>query len=203
MSINKEEKYAVLIAKEVVNECINRGIKINTSKLNKLLYFMQRLHLEKYNKPMFTNTIIATHNGPSITDLWDFFPEGILGFEKKYEKEITLLMSHDDVAEEILELYGDYSPNELLEISKEDEVYKMIWDEGRGENEVIPNISFKDNAYTFFAVPSTQPYIITKEMQTEEFKKNEHENHLKFLELMKKIETEKNSSVKKKTLNNK
>lgn len=61
----------------------------------------------------------------------------------------------------------------------------------------------EEKEYTFFAVPSREPYVITKEMQTEEFKKTEHENHIKFLELMHKMDEEKNASVMKKTLNKK
>ena len=46
--------------------------------------------------------------------------------------------------------------------------------------------------YAFFAVPSNGPFILTKEMQTEERRKKEQESTIKFLEKMKEIEEQKN-----------
>lgn len=54
------------------------------------------------------------------------------------------------------------------------------------------------NEYTFFAVPSREPYVLTKEMQTEELKQKVEESRIKFLELMNKMEQEKKLELKKK-----
>lgn len=114
MNHNKDKKYAVLIGEIIVNECLDRNLDINTSKLMKLLYYMQKLHLQKYGETMFSDEIITTINGPYIDSVATYFIEGRLGFKNKYEKKIVLLDSHEDVVNNILEKYGAISPIDLM-----------------------------------------------------------------------------------------
>lgn len=138
MQSNNQKKFAVIIGEEIVNECLDRKININTSKLIKLLYYMQKLHLQKYGKPMFLDEIIATINGPYIEEVGDYFNSGRLGFEKHYEKRIVFMDSHEDVTQEILKQYGDMSSSELMKLSQDDEAYKIIWENGKGNCMPIP-----------------------------------------------------------------
>jgi len=52
------------------------------------------------------------------------------------------------------------------------------------------------NEYTFFAVASNEPFVLTKEMQTEECKKKEEDSTTKFLEKMNEIERQKKLILK-------
>lgn len=133
-----EKKYAVIIGEVIVNKCLNKKLIINTSKLMKLMYFMQKLHLQKYGDIMYSEEIIATINGPCIQEINNFFLLGRMGFDEKIEQKIVLLDSHDDVANTILETYGKFNPSELMNLSFEDEAYKLVWENGRGENLPIP-----------------------------------------------------------------
>ena len=114
MNHNKEKKYAVLIGEIIVNECLDRNLEINTSKLMKLLYYMQKLHLQKYGEIMFSDEIVATINGPYIDSVATYFIEGRLGFKTKYQKRIVLLDSHEDAVDTILKKYGKLSPIDLM-----------------------------------------------------------------------------------------
>ena len=133
-----EKKYAVIIGEVIVNKCLNKKLIINTSKLMKLMYFMQKLHLQKYGDIMYSEEIIATVNGPCIPEINGFFLLGRLGFDEKIEQKIVLLDSHNDVANTILEAYGKMNPSELMDLSCDDDAYKLVWENGRGENLPIP-----------------------------------------------------------------
>jgi len=138
MIIENDRKYALIIGAVIINECLDKGYKINTSKLMKLLYYMQKLHILKYDEPMFTNEIIACETGPCILDVREFFCYGMLGFNEKIKRVITLMDSHKDVANIVLKEYGALSPTELMLKSLEDNAFKTIWQDGVGNNQVIP-----------------------------------------------------------------
>lgn len=139
MAFGRIDKYAFIIAPIIINECIDRGYQINTSKVIKLLYYMQKLHIQKYGEPIFTNEIIAGESGPFISDIANMLSWGVLGFDKKIENICTtLLESHEDVASIVLEKYGALTSMELMKKSIEDIVYKTIWQDGLGKNQIIP-----------------------------------------------------------------
>ena len=138
MNVQKENNYAVLIGEVVVNKCLVGGIAINTSKLMKLLYFMQRKHLQKYDELMFSDEIIVTGDGPRIESVANYFMQARLGFSTRVEQRIVLMDSHEEIVDEVLDIYGKYSPNQLIKLSKEDDIYKMFWQNGKGNNRVIP-----------------------------------------------------------------
>lgn len=134
----EKKEFAIIIGEVIVNECLYRKIEINTSKLMKLLYFMQRLHLQEYGEPMFTDEVIARIDGPYIQSISNYFLKGRLGFDDPYKTSIVLLDSHEKVANIILEKYGNISPRKLLKLSLIDESFKTIWSNGKGDNMVIP-----------------------------------------------------------------
>lgn len=111
----KERKWANVIGKVIVHDCINNDLPINTSKLMKLLYFMQMLYIEKYGKTMFENEIIATRSGPCIPDVNKFFIAGRAGFREQISIDCILMDFHREVAEIVLRQYGTLTPNELVE----------------------------------------------------------------------------------------
>ena len=142
MYYENEKLYAVPIGEVIVNECLDRNLSINTSKLMKLLYYMQKLHLQKYNDTMFNDEIRVTANGPHIDRVDNYFINGRLGFKEKLERRIILMDSHKDVANGVLEKYGKLTPTELMKLSQEDELFKAIWAGGKGKDMVIPFAAF-------------------------------------------------------------
>lgn len=141
MSLKTDRKYAYIIAPAIINECIDRGYQINTSKLIKLLYYMQKLHIQIYEEPMFTNEIIAGESGPFINDIMSYYRYGVLGFNEKVEaplKMTSLMDSHEDVVRIVLYKYGELSPIELMKKSLEDDTFQTIYQDGLGKNQIIP-----------------------------------------------------------------
>ena len=143
MNYNKDKMYAVLIGEIIVNECLDRKLPINTSKLIKLLYYMQKLHIQKYEDTMFNDEIRVTANGPYIDNVANYFCDGKLGFDEYYKKQIVLMDSHEDVVNTILNRYGKFSPSDLLKLSFEDQLFKMFWADGKGNNMIIPFKAFE------------------------------------------------------------
>lgn len=155
MNHNKEKKYAVLIGEIIVNKCLDRNLEINTSKLMKLLYYMQKLHLQKYGETMFSDEIVATINGPYVDSVATYFIEGRLGFKTKCQKRIVLFDSHEDVVNTVLEKYGNISPIDLMKLSMDDHLFKSFWTSGKRDKRVIPF----DNFETTKESPKTLKYI--------------------------------------------
>ena len=135
---HNEKLYAVLIGEIIVNECLDKNLPINTSKLMKLLYYMQKLHVQKYEDTMFNDEIRVTANGPYISNVANYFWNGRLGFDEYYEKRIILMDSHEDVVNTILNRYGKVSPSDLLKLCFEDQLFKIVWADGAGNNRIIP-----------------------------------------------------------------
>lgn len=129
---------ALLISEVIINECIEKGYPLNTSKLQKILYFMQKEHLKKYNVPVFDEDIVAWECGPAIPSVNEFFVIGRLGFETKVEQSIVLKDSHQDVLDIILNQYGMTSPSRMVELSRQEMSWSAIWNNGKGKNEIIP-----------------------------------------------------------------
>lgn len=129
---------AILISEVIINNCINREYSLNTSKLQKILYFMQKEHLRKYHTPIFDEDIIAWECGPAIKEINDYFTYGKLGFDDKVEQSIQLKDSHEEILELILHKYGSLSPLEMAEISKKEFSWQCVWDDGNGNGKMIP-----------------------------------------------------------------
>lgn len=129
---------ALLISEVIINECIEKKYPLNTSKLQKILYFMQKEHLKKYNIPVFDEDVVAWECGPAIPEINDFFVVGRLGFETKVEQSIFLKDSHQDVMDIVLNKYGTISPSDMAELSKNETAWSIIWNDGKGKNGVIP-----------------------------------------------------------------
>ena len=153
MNNNYNRNYAIIIGEVIVNMCIDRSYELNTVKLMKLLYFMQKLHIQKYGEPMFTNPIITSSYGPYIPDVYEYFTYGRLGFYEKGRESICLLDSHRDVALEVLDLYGNMEIYQIINISKKDVVHNSIWQNGKG--------NYKEISFYAFTLTS-EPVLIKK-----------------------------------------
>lgn len=131
---------AILLSEVIINRCIENKISLNTSKLQKLLYYMQKEHFKRYEKPMFNEPIVAWECGPAIKEVADFFKEGAFGFDadKKYNEKISLMDSHEDIIQWVLKEYGDISPIEIAEKSRKEESWIKIWNSGLGKGLEIP-----------------------------------------------------------------
>lgn len=132
---------AILISEVIINRCIECEHPLNTSKLQKILYYMQKEHLKRYGKPMFDENIIAWECGPAIKEVNDYFKEGALGFDvqKKYDERIILLESHNEILSVVLDKYGKLSPFDMVQQSRKEKAWIDTWKDGDGKEKIIDN----------------------------------------------------------------
>lgn len=128
---------AILISEAIINRCIDEGYPLNTSKLQKILYFMQKEHLKKYGVPVFDEKIVAWECGPAIKEVSEYYIDGVLGFEEKVEEKLFLKDSHKEVLKIVLDKYGAKTPSEMVSISKEENAWIAVWKDGIGKDKVI------------------------------------------------------------------
>ena len=129
---------AILISEVIINRCIEDKYPLNTSKLQKILYYMQKEHLKKYNTPIFDEEIIAWKCGPAIKEIDDYFISGKLGFQTRVEPSIVLKESHRYVLDNVLSKYGELSPSFVMNESQKEVAWQTVWNNGNGQNKTIP-----------------------------------------------------------------
>lgn len=129
---------ALLISEVIVNECLTKNYPLNTSKLQKILYFMQKEHLKKYNAPLFDEDVVAWECGPAMPEINEYFVAGRLGFEHEIEQSIILQDSHQEILDAVLDKYGVMLPSEVAEESKKELAWIKTWNNGLGKNKSIP-----------------------------------------------------------------
>ncbi len=84
------------VSRFIINYCNDKGYFINTSKLEKILYYVQALFIinENENEPCFDNDILAGEIGPFIPE-WLIVLINILGFHlvmlQKKNSHISML----------------------------------------------------------------------------------------------------------------
>lgn len=129
---------AVLISEVIINRCIDNNFPINTSKLQKILYYMQKEHLKKYDSSVFDEKILAWECGPAIEEVYSHFKFGRLCFKEKVKERIVLLDSHDSVLGQALKEYGAMQPYQVSDESKKETAWIKIWNNGEGKDKEIP-----------------------------------------------------------------
>ena len=160
----------------VVNKCLNRRFEINTIKLEQLLILMHGRMLSLYNKPFFSQEVVARTHALMIDKVDNDFRIYIMGFEEKLKEFICLLEKEEEVMNYIIEKYGDLDFFELKELP----VLKILKDKFSKEdqNNIIPNVKiqkifdlFIDNKQTcdVIAVPSRRPFVMAED-KTKQFK---------------------------------
>jgi len=101
------------VGKIVVNRCLDRGILINTQKLEKLLVLMQIECIKRLKKPLFTEEIVVWKCGVVIKEVDSDFMRYAICFDERQEEFITLLEKEEESVEYILKVYGHMDVFEL------------------------------------------------------------------------------------------
>ena len=135
--------------KIVVNNCLDRGIKINTLKLEKLLVLMYGKLLSKYEKKLFNQNIICTSNGVKIKEVDNDFMQYCVGFNNKLPEYISLLQSEEYVMNDVLEEYGNLSASELNELYLL-KTLKEVFTKENKVNILSPNLIKEVFNYTYY-----------------------------------------------------
>lgn len=129
--------FVVEFGKYLVNECFDRGYTINTSKLQKLLYWAQKIRLSDTNDTLFKEKILAWECGPGIREIHNEMGEGILGFVDKYPIVLSPTKEDTSALQAALAVYGHRSSAELIELSKQENEWIEVYKNGAGLNKEI------------------------------------------------------------------
>lgn len=117
MNYDFNNKLCCEIGKIVVNKCMERGIFINTLKLEKLLILMEIAYIKNYNKSFIRADIgVNSHGRFMIKDVDCFFMKYALEFDEKQAELVGLLESQEYCMEQILEMYGNMDAFDLEDI---------------------------------------------------------------------------------------
>ena len=159
----------------VVNECLNRGIQINTIKLEQLLILMHGRMLSLYNKSFFSQEVVARTHALMIDNVDKDFRIYAIEFKEKLPEYICLLEKEEEVMNYIIERYGNLDFFELKELP----VLKKLKDlfSKEDQSNIIPNVKIEKmfnfvmgNKQTFdvMAVPCDRAFVVSPD-KTEVF----------------------------------
>lgn len=115
------------LGKIVINICLQRGIAINTLKLEKLLIIMQGKMLSRYNESLFDEPITYRNNGGFMIPKVDKdFIYGAVSFKEQETEYLPLLDRQSEVMCEVLNGYGEYNVFELEKLYSFKKLRNMI-----------------------------------------------------------------------------
>ena len=135
--------------KIVVNECLRKGLNIDTLKLEKLLVLMHIKMLTEYRKPLFKEEVILFNHGLGIKEVDEDF-RFVLGpdFNEKIVEYICLLDAEEKVMNEVIRDYGKCDVFELNEVWQLKKLQRLFPDKnGQGIPYQIIMGAFYDKFY--------------------------------------------------------
>ena len=113
---------AAEVGKIVVNKCLDKGLLINTQKLQKLLVLMQLECVKRSGKPLFKEDVVLWDCGVAIKEVDIAFSSAAMGFDSYQEEYISLLDKELESVEFVLENYGDKSAHEISKLNRLEEL---------------------------------------------------------------------------------
>lgn len=124
--VKKREVTALQIAEHFIARINAREEgEISNMKLQKLLWFAQKMSFRLYDRPLFDGVFKARKYGPVSVDVYDTYKsQGKAQLVNEDDKPLVDLGEHDDeVIELTIEKYGKYSAWGLSDLSHEDPLY--------------------------------------------------------------------------------
>lgn len=122
----KEVYKAMDIANYIVYKCNQEKIFINNLKLNKLLYFIQKEYLKKYDRVLFIEDLLPYIYGASVKGVYKVFKYyGRGNIEEPVDKLVEIKEYDKEVIDKVILKYKDYDPMEMVTLSKKETSYIM------------------------------------------------------------------------------
>ena len=122
-------KKVIQVANFFITKAKEDREEITNKKIQKLLYYAQAWSVTLRNKKIFSNNIQAWVHGPAVTVVYDKFSKyGMKDLTKYYDEENLEIKSltADDIVllEEIWDVYGKYSANDLEVMSHSEQPWQ-------------------------------------------------------------------------------
>lgn len=125
IKIEKEIYSAIDISNYIIDKCNKENIFINNLKLNKLLYFVQKEHLKKYNRILFIEELLPYRYGASVENVYRVFKYyGRDNINEPIDKLIDINEESKEIIDSTILKYKDYKPMEMVILSRKEESYE-------------------------------------------------------------------------------
>lgn len=125
IKIEKEIYSAMDISNYIIYKCNQEDIFINNLKLNKLLYFIQKEHLKKYNRILFIEDLLPYRYGASVENVYRVFKYyGRDNINEPIDKLIDINKESKEIIDSIILKYKDCKSMEMVILSRKEESYK-------------------------------------------------------------------------------
>lgn len=135
------------VARFIVNYSIDIGRPVSNLKLQKLLYFVQVAFINRYGEPCYEAPITHWRHGPVVESVYQKYKS--YGAENIYDKELEYFsfrfdlekmsfitervvysenifeFHHAMLIKEIIEKYKEISPWDMVELTHQEEPWKM------------------------------------------------------------------------------
>ena len=133
-----KHKYAgEMVAKYIINKCTEDNMCISNLQLQKILFFIQRDYIKRFNEAMFDLEIEAWQFGPVIPEIYyKYCVYGAMPIYSRYEVELDV--KDKNIIDNIIEQKRVKNPWELVEEThKAGDVWSKVYKAGRGNRDII------------------------------------------------------------------
>ncbi len=125
INAEKEIYSAMDISNYIIYKCNQENIFINNLKLNKLLYFVQKEHLKKYNRILFIEELLPYRYGASVENVYRVFKYyGRDNINEPIDKLINIEEESKEIIDSIILKYRNCKSMEMVILSRKEESYK-------------------------------------------------------------------------------
>lgn len=132
---------AIDVAKTMIQICNDEGYDISNLRLQESLYFAWIDYYKENNDLLFSDSIYAWQSGPVVPEVYrEFCPYGGRPIHLQTKFDLVAIEEKDiEFLKNFVSKYAIVSLHDLVEISKSEESsWNIIYDEGRGNKNVIP-----------------------------------------------------------------
>ena len=127
------------VGKIVVNECLDKGLFVNTQKLQKLLVLMQIECIKESKHALFKEDIVIWDCGVAIKEVNNAFVDSAVEFTEKQASYMLLLEREASSLNAVLNKYGELEASEINELPLIVDLRKHFQNKTT-EGEKIPHI---------------------------------------------------------------
>lgn len=130
---------ALYIAKYVVNKCTVEKSPVSNLQLQKILYYIQKGFLKRFDEPAFSDSIEAWQFGPVVPNVYyHFCGSGAMPIDITYDGIEIENLQHKECIDNIIDEKRDIAPWKLVEDThKSGGAWDQIFKNGEGNHQII------------------------------------------------------------------
>ncbi|WP_163227937.1 Panacea domain-containing protein [Bifidobacterium choloepi] len=128
-----------------------QGGDMTSLRINRLVYFAQAVSLQQFHQPLFDDAIQAWQDGPVQPDVYHAFQRYGRGCVRATEESYTVTPLLEDVAETLMNSYGQLSTFDLVRLAHGDgSAWSNVYDGSRDvavitDRDILDSVDGKPN----------------------------------------------------------